>query len=116
VSSQGRGNRNPRALGNCVGDGADPACATKTAHKHCACGLSMSVDAWQCDLCVLEGTAPMEIDQAEWDGRTYPSWRNNRTRCPSPEPYILLGKAIGGKLSSADYTVAFRPRRPGDVA
>jgi hypothetical protein len=94
----------------CDGSGTVRHCETRTPHGHCACGLPMAVDARQCSLCVLEGTVPLDVDQMEWDGRTYPSWRNHRRRGGSPDAYLLLARAIGGQLKSGDYTIAFRPR------
>lgn len=79
----------------CQGTGNDSNCATTTTHDHCTCGLPMAVGQKQCPMCVLEGTVPLDVDEMEWDGRTYPSWRNRRTR-GQPDAYILLAAAIGG--------------------
>jgi hypothetical protein len=67
-------------------------------HKHCSCGLPMSVDDGMCSLCRLE--RPEQIvavrsrgrteDPYAWDGSSYPSRRQRRIVCGNPEPYRLL--------------------------
>lgn len=88
---------------SCDGSGAHRNCITTVPHAHCGCGLPMAPDADQCPLCVAEGTVPLEdVDQLVWDQRTYPSFRCNRYR-GHPDAYILLAKAIGGRMTPTDY-------------
>lgn len=77
----------------------------------------MSLSAEQCELCVLEGTVPMRPGEnpVEWDGVTYPSWRNNRLRCTSDEPYLILAKAIGSGLDNRDYALIRGRRMPAMI-
>ena len=80
----------------CKGDGSDRNCATVELHRHCVCGLPMTLDAEVCDLCLSEGLieeGPLESDV--WDGKTYPSRRRKRQPSRHPENYLLLAKAVG---------------------
>ncbi len=92
----------PAFVHSCDGSGTHPSCGSKTPHKHCVCGLAMALTAEQCDMCLLEGCVPLDVDMAEWDGRTYPSWRDRRS-LGHWEGYLLLGKAIGEGMTPRDY-------------
>jgi hypothetical protein len=70
----------------------------KRPHRHCFCGLPMSVDDELCSLCRLEGHEPLAMtrsharteDPYAWDGISYPSRRRRPVVCGNPEPYRLL--------------------------
>jgi len=78
----------------CHGSGDDPRCATTYPHAHCVCMLPMATGADMCELCKWEGLVPLDIDQMIWDGKTYPSWRNNRRRSLHAEAYLALAEAM----------------------
>jgi hypothetical protein len=71
----------------------------ETPHEHCVCGLPMCPGAVVCALCDLEALAPRmrpssgrPEDPLAWDGESQPSYRRNRVRCVSEDPYVhLLG-------------------------
>lgn len=99
------------AVTSCDGSGQSKWCASTTPHEHCVCGLAMPQGVERCGLCVLEDTVPIDVEsQMEWDGRTYPSWRNRRRLGPSGDAYILLARAIGEGMKPRDYALSWRLR------
>ena len=82
----------------CTGNGKHLGCGTTAPHAHCVCRLPMDIYAEMCDLCLLEGLVPLDVDEMEWDGVTYPSWRNNRLRASDPENYMALAQALGAAV------------------
>lgn len=91
--------------------GSDP-------HKHCRCGLPMSVDAVICRWCDVEGFDPTPGHETEdgdalaWDGRRYPAWRRRRISAPDPEGLRLLLVAVLEDTDEDGRTAQTKRRRP----